>query len=119
MSGEVGFLQYIPEWIILKSPQWWLIFTSIVMAVVAVAGFLANLSYIFDKFNSLYQRLSRWFKHDSLDHRIKIEDPHGNVPLNSPFYRPRPPIETKCYRLIDHANAVLRIKAPRQMGKTS
>jgi serine/threonine-protein kinase len=48
--------------------------------------------------------------------------PGGTVPLDSPFYVERPPAEKTCYDLIvtDKAvNALIRIKAPRQMGKSS
>ena len=48
-----------------------------------------------------------------------IEEPSGQVPLNSPFYIERPPIESECYRLILKPDALIRIKAPRQMGKSS
>jgi len=48
-----------------------------------------------------------------------IEEPTGQVPLNSPFYIERPPIEADCYRLILKPGALIRIKAPRQMGKSS
>jgi len=47
------------------------------------------------------------------------ENPEGQVPLNSPFYIERPPIETDCYEAIIEPGALIRIKAPRQMGKTS
>ena len=48
-----------------------------------------------------------------------IEEPEGQVPLNSPFYIERPPIEADCYRTILKPDALIRIKAPRQMGKSS
>lgn len=41
------------------------------------------------------------------------------VPLNSPFYVERPQIESNCYEAILPPGALIRIKAPRQMGKTS
>lgn len=47
------------------------------------------------------------------------EYPEGSVPLNSPFYIQRSPIEERCYETILHAGALIRIKAPNQMGKTS
>lgn len=50
---------------------------------------------------------------------MNLEIPEGQVPLNSPFYIERPPIETTCYEAIANPNALIRIKAPRQMGKTS
>lgn len=48
-----------------------------------------------------------------------IEIPTGQIPLSSPFYIERPPIEADCYRAIAQPSALIRIKAPRQMGKSS
>jgi len=50
---------------------------------------------------------------------LGLESPEGQVPLNSPFYVTRPPIEPDCYDAILKPDALIRIKAPRQMGKTS
>ncbi|MFB2938120.1 AAA-like domain-containing protein [Aerosakkonemataceae cyanobacterium BLCC-F154] len=47
------------------------------------------------------------------------ELPEGQVELASYFYIDRPPIESRCYEAIDQPGALIRIKAPRQMGKTS
>lgn len=47
------------------------------------------------------------------------ELPEGQVKLASRFYIERPPIEGKCYDEIVMPGALIRIKAPRQMGKTS
>ena len=41
------------------------------------------------------------------------------VALDSPFYVQRPPIESNCYNEIREPGALIRIKALRQMGKTS
>jgi len=48
-----------------------------------------------------------------------FEEPEGTVPLNSPFYVERPPIESESNETIIRDGALIRIKAPRQMGKTS
>ena len=48
---------------------------------------------------------------------IELELPEGQVKLNSPFYLERPPIETTCYQTIINSGSLIRIKAPRQMGK--
>ncbi|MEM7773202.1 MAG: AAA-like domain-containing protein, partial [Cyanobacteria bacterium P01_A01_bin.37] len=48
-----------------------------------------------------------------------VELPMGPVPLGSPFYIERSPIESRCYEAILQPGALIRIKAPRQMGKTS
>ena len=50
---------------------------------------------------------------------ISFETVDGQVPLNSPFYIERPQIETNCYETVLEPGALIRIKAPRKMGKTS
>ena len=45
--------------------------------------------------------------------------PSGSVPINSPFYVERSPIEEQVYAEIVKPGALVRIKAPREMGKTS
>ena len=47
------------------------------------------------------------------------ELPEGQVDLASAFYVKRPPIEERCYEAIVKPGSLIRIKAPRQMGKTS
>ena len=47
------------------------------------------------------------------------ELPGGQVDVASQFYVERPPIEERCYQTIVQPSALIRIKAPRQMGKTS
>ncbi|NEP42001.1 MAG: serine/threonine protein kinase, partial [Okeania sp. SIO2H7] len=49
----------------------------------------------------------------------EIEFPEGVVPLESGFYVERSPIELNCYQEILQPGALLRIKAPQKMGKTS
>ena len=48
-----------------------------------------------------------------------LEIPEGPVALNSHFYVERPPIESRCCDTITQTGALIRIKAPKQMGKTS
>ena len=50
---------------------------------------------------------------------ISLENPEGQVPLISPWYVERPPLEVNCYQAIMEPSALIRIKAPRKMGKTS
>jgi len=47
------------------------------------------------------------------------ELPSGQVRLDSAFYVERVPHEIQCYKAILLPGALIRIKAPRQMGKTS
>ncbi|MBP0015967.1 MAG: AAA-like domain-containing protein [Cyanobacteria bacterium SBLK] len=49
----------------------------------------------------------------------EIEYPEGFVPLHSAFYVERDSVESRCYQNIMRAFALIRIKAPQQMGKTS
>ena len=48
----------------------------------------------------------------------KPEWPVSPVPSASAFYVERPPIEFQCYEAILQPGALIRIKAPQQMGKT-
>ncbi|MGK7956170.1 MAG: AAA-like domain-containing protein [Crocosphaera sp.] len=49
----------------------------------------------------------------------KPELPEGQVPLDSQFYLERTPIELDCYEAILQPGALIRLKAPRRMGKSS
>ena len=83
-------------------------------------------------FESLVQRLTPVLKMrrkaglpDPAEHpepahpNIVLERPEGQVPLGSVFYVDRPPIEADCYETIHKPGALIRVKAARQMGKTS
>ncbi|MDB9315043.1 AAA-like domain-containing protein [Spirulina sp. CS-785/01] len=48
-----------------------------------------------------------------------LEYPEGIVPLDSPFYIERPPLEAFCIQEILKPHSLIRIKGPRKMGKTS
>ena len=48
-----------------------------------------------------------------------LEFPDGPVSLTSNYYVARPPIESRCYEMVTQPGALIRIRAPRQMGKTS
>ncbi|MDJ1183835.1 AAA-like domain-containing protein [Roseofilum casamattae] len=47
------------------------------------------------------------------------ELPEGQMDVASVFYIERPPAEERCYEMVMQAGSLIRIKAPRQMGKTS
>jgi len=48
-----------------------------------------------------------------------LEYPGGSVPLDSPFYVERNGIESLCCQTLEKPAALIRIKAPKLMGKTS
>ena len=50
---------------------------------------------------------------------VVLENPEGQVPLNSPFYVERSRVETDCYAAVVKPGALIRVKAARQMGKSS
>ncbi|MEH2050650.1 AAA-like domain-containing protein [Nostoc sp.] len=55
--------------------------------------------------------------HDQLENLWSYPD--GPVALDSPFYVERPPIEELVYREVIQPGCVIRIRAPREMGKSS
>ncbi len=67
----------------------------------------------------LFEKSSTTASNHNKLNSIEMESPEGTVPLNSQFYVERPPIEEDCYRTIEKSYALIRIKAPRQMGKSS
>ncbi|MEM7794865.1 MAG: AAA-like domain-containing protein [Cyanobacteria bacterium P01_C01_bin.118] len=48
-----------------------------------------------------------------------LELPGGTMPLESAFYIRRKPWDTRCLQEIENRGGLVRVKAPRQMGKTS
>lgn len=61
----------------------------------------------------------RQWQSPSVSNAISYLDYEKPVPLNSPFYVERPPIESDCFEAIAQPGALIRIKAPTKMGKTS
>lgn len=49
----------------------------------------------------------------------RLSFPSGPIPIDSPFYIERPPIETLVCAEIEQPGCVIRVKASRQMGKSS
>ncbi len=56
---------------------------------------------------------------DKTNKPLTLDEPDGQVGLNSPFYMERSPIESDCFEAVMGAGALIRVKAPRQMGKSS
>ena len=69
-----------------------------------------------NNFRSILRNLHRT---EIPNNNVWLEFPNGTVPLNSPFYIERPPLEEICLQEISQPGALLRIKAPIKMGKTS
>jgi hypothetical protein len=56
---------------------------------------------------------------DSEEIELEPDLPGGQVPLESAFYIERAAIEADCVKAVLHPGGLVRIKAPRRMGKTS
>jgi hypothetical protein len=50
---------------------------------------------------------------------LNLDNPEGSVSLDCQLYIDRPPIESDCYQTIAKPGALIRIKSPHKMGKTS
>lgn len=69
--------------------------------------------------NSISERISNIQSNAVNPPPTPLEYPEGQMEVNSPFYIERPPIEVRCYEEISKPGCLIRIKAPRQMGKSS
>ncbi|NJM21720.1 MAG: hypothetical protein HC836_40150 [Richelia sp. RM2_1_2] len=76
-----------------------------------------NLIETFAKYKPELVSLKALEKCGHIIHNIRF--PEGSEPVNSAFYQERSPIEYRCYSAIKEPGALIRIKAPKQMGKTS
>ncbi len=88
-----------------------------------------SLKYCFQAFNLVLEQNDYYFP--ELQQQDKVlstnllmretvpEIPEGQVPLDSAFYVERHPIEANCHKAILKPGALIRIKAPRRMGKSS
>jgi transcriptional regulator with XRE-family HTH domain len=112
--------------------------TEVGLAVSTVSNFLngkpvdyASFTAICDCLNVDWQDNADWGERDEplppnrFDHpefstvNNLFEMTSGAVPLYSPFYVERPPIEERCLAAILQPHSLIRIKSPQQMGKTS
>lgn len=91
---------------------------------VAAPKLYKKLSKLFGK--NITKKNCRILIESNIESNIKGESssilptyPGGAVPINSLFYVERPPIEEQVYEEIKKPGALIRIKAPKEMGKTS
>jgi len=89
---------------------------SIATAVSLIAGVLYLLQELWHSKKKLQEFFDGRKKPTIL---IDSELPEGQVALDSLFYVERPPIEEDCFKAVLKFDALIRVKAPRQMGKTS
>jgi hypothetical protein len=71
------------------------------------------------KYSDYYQPETKSSSSSQTPLTSEPELPEGQVPLDSVFYVERSPIESVCYKAVLQPGALIRIKAPRRMGKTS
>jgi hypothetical protein len=93
--------------------MWW------ILAIATIIGGIAAIDYFCNGCVKKFSLIA-YFRQQRLERKQKLMmEPSGTVPLGSPFYVERPPIESDCYENIGHSDALIRVKAPRQMGKSS
>jgi transcriptional regulator with XRE-family HTH domain len=110
-------------------------------ALATVSNFLTGKAVDYATFEELSRRLALdWREISALDFGVSSQTldkeierfeaiatysnlspcyPNGAVPLGSPFYLERTPLEEQVYQEIVKPGALVRIKAPKEMGKTS
>lgn len=110
-------------------------------ALATVSNFLTGKPVDYTTFEEISRRLALDWKEIStldfevssqtIDNNLEIPEaidvnqdtspryPSGAVPLGSPFYLERAPLEAQVEQEIRKPGALVRIKAPREMGKTS
>ncbi len=69
--------------------------------------------------SSLPLELTAQFSQEITPQELILEEPEGQVPLDSPLYVNRNSLESICYQKILEPRAFIWISAPRKMGKTS
>jgi AAA-like domain len=55
----------------------------------------------------------------AIENLQSLEPPIGLLPIDSPLYVERPPVEDRCYNEVIKSGALIHIKAADRMGKTS
>ncbi|NES77527.1 MULTISPECIES: AAA-like domain-containing protein [unclassified Okeania] len=68
------------------------------------------------------EALQRWKEDNNnqfVSSIVKLPFPEGAVALDSPLYIERENVENLCYQTIENPGSLIRIKAPKLMGKTS
>ncbi|MDZ8110339.1 MAG: AAA-like domain-containing protein [Nostoc sp. DedQUE12a] len=81
-------------------------------------SFIANIE---EDLSQSYESTSFGENHNTQTQHIEnlCSYPDGPIPLDSHFYIERPPVERKVYREITTSGCVIRIRSPKQMGKSS
>ncbi|MBD2358374.1 AAA-like domain-containing protein [Tolypothrix sp. FACHB-123] len=113
---------YAPEYIKHDvGPKLWQILSSSLGEKVSKTNLMAVLAQrVSEKFKiEDYSSFSSPHSSVSNPQSLELESPVGLIPLDSNLYVERPPVESRCYEEITRSGALIRIKAPSQMGKTS
>ncbi|WP_413255311.1 AAA-like domain-containing protein [Floridanema fluviatile] len=131
---------YAPEYIKHDvGPKLWQLLSSSLGEKVSKTNLMAVLTQNADRLEKNIEETDEWKKAElekqqskeaEINHGIQksqipqilaldLDPPIGLLPLDSTFYLERPPVESRCYEEVMRSGALIRIKAPSQMGKTS
>ncbi|MFB2882274.1 AAA-like domain-containing protein [Floridanema aerugineum] len=106
---------YVDEYLRKTASELWALLSEFLGETITKYNFRATLEP--RKLPKAQQQLIRDFSYSS--NSSPLEFPGAPLAINSKFYIPRPPIEELIYEEITKPGSLVRIKAPRKMGKSS
>lgn len=106
---------YVEEYLRKTASELWALLSEFLGETITKYNFRATLEP--RRLTKHQQQLIRDFSYSNTS--SPIEFPGAPVGINSKFYIPRPPIEELIYEEITKPGSLVRIKAPRKMGKSS
>lgn len=109
---------YVDEYLRKTASELWALLSEFLGETITKYNFRATLEP--RKLTKTQQQLIRDFSNaNNSSNSLVIEFPGAPLAINSKFYIPRPPIEELIYEEITKPGSLVRIKAPRKMGKSS
>jgi len=106
---------YVDEYLRKTASELWALLSEFLGETITKYNFRATLEP--RKLTKVQQQLIRDFSYSN--NFTPLEFPGAPLAINSKFYIPRPPIEELIYEEITKPGSLVRIKAPRKMGKSS
>lgn len=117
LAEEVGFSLATVSNFLTGKPVDFATFEELCVSLALDWKEIANLDFqVSSQTRDKNPKSSKWIESDPNTFPLY---PSGAVPLASPYYIKRSPIEEEVYQEISKPGALVRIKAPREMGKTS
>ncbi|MFB2834177.1 AAA-like domain-containing protein [Floridanema evergladense] len=106
---------YVDEYLRKTASELWVLLSEFLGETITKYNFRATVEP--RKLTKTQQQLIRDFSYST--NSSSLEFPGAPLAINSKFYIPRPPVEELIYEEITKPGSLVRIKAPRKMGKSS